>query len=141
MRAVRFDSSRFGAIEVDDASVIEFPSGLIGLGGSRYALVATDEDSAFRWLQSLDDPDLALPVTNPFLFFGDYAIDLTDADTERLGSPDPDAVQVWVTVRAAGDQPEDVSVNLKAPIVVHDRRGLQVINEAGDFGVRTPLFG
>jgi flagellar assembly factor FliW len=133
---VRFESSRFGPVEVDEDSVIAFPSGLIGLGGTRYALITTDDESPFRWLQSLEDPDLALPVTNPFVFFGDYAVQLSDSDSERVGTDDPDAVDVWVTVRAAGDE---VSVNLKAPIVVHGGVGHQLINEAADVGVRTPL--
>ena len=136
MPRVRFESTRFGAVEVTDESVIEFPQGLIGLGGARYALIATDAESPFRWLQSLDDPDLALPVTNPFLFFGDYAVELSDTDSARVGTEDPGAVDVWVTVRATG---EDVSVNLKAPIVVHAGVGHQIINEAADFDVRTPL--
>ena len=136
MPLVRFESSRFGPVEVEEDSVIAFPSGLIGLGGTHYALVTTDDESPFRWLQSLEDPDLALPVTNPFLFFGDYAVQLSDSDSERVGTGDPDAVDVWVTVRATGDE---VSVNLKAPIVVHAGVGHQLINEAADFGVRTPL--
>ncbi len=137
---MHFESARFGALDIDDEQVIEFPSGLIGLGGSRYALVATEDDSPFRWLQSLEDPALALPVTNPFLFFEDYAVDLSDADSTRIGTEDPDAIAVWVTVRAAAGA-EEVTVNLRAPIVVHEGRGFQVINEAADAGVRTPLVG
>ena len=137
---MRVRSSRFGDLDVEDAAVIEFPSGLIGLGGSRYALVATDEDSPFRWLQSVDDPDLALPVTNPFAFFGDYAVDLSEGDSERVGTEDPSAVDVWVIVRAA-PEPRDATANLKAPIVVHGGRGFQIINEAPGVDVRTPLFG
>jgi flagellar assembly factor FliW len=138
--SVQFASTRFGALDLDDGQVIEFPSGLIGLGGSRYALVSTDEDSPFHWLQSLEDPDLALPVTNPFWFFADYAVDLSDADTTRIGADDPEAVDVWVTVRAAPDA-EEVTANLQAPIVVHAGRGFQVINEAPNAGVRAPLVG
>ncbi len=133
---MRFESSRFGIVEVEEDSVIAFPSGLIGLGGARYALIATDDESPFRWLQSLEDPDLALPVTDPFVFFDDYAVQLSDSDSERVGTGDPGEVDVWVTVRATGDE---VSVNLKAPIVVHAGVGHQLINEAADVGVRTPL--
>ena len=137
---MHFDSTRFGPLDLPDDQMIEFPSGLIGLGGSRYALVATDDDTPFRWLQSLEDRDLALPVTNPFLFFEDYAVELSDADAARVGTDDPDAVDVWVAVRAAADAAE-VTVNLQAPIVVHGGRGFQVINEAANTGVRTPLVG
>jgi flagellar assembly factor FliW len=70
---VHFESRRFGSLDLADDQVIEFPSGLIGLGGSRYALVSTDDDSPFRWLQSLEDPGLALPSRTRFWFFADYA--------------------------------------------------------------------
>ena len=137
---MHFDSTRFGPLDLAEDQVIEFPSGLIGLGGSRYALVATDDDTPFRWLQSLEDPDLALPVTSPFLFFEDYAVELSDADSARIGTDDPAEIDVWVTVRAAAEASE-VTVNLQAPIVVHGGRGFQVINEAANSGVRTPLVG
>ena len=71
--SLTFDSSRFGRLEVDADAVIEFPAGLIGLGGERYALIATDPDAPFAWLHSVEDPDVALPVTNPWLHFGDFA--------------------------------------------------------------------
>jgi flagellar assembly factor FliW len=136
MSTLTFESSRFGTVEIAADAVIEFPSGLIGLGGSRYALVSADTDGAFHWLHSLEDASLALPVTNPWLFFGDYEVELSDADTARVGSETPD---VWVTVRA-GSSPSDFSANLRAPILVADGRGHQVINEASDAPVRAPLF-
>ena len=37
---VNIESTRFGALEVPDESVLEFPNGLIGLGGTRYTLIA-----------------------------------------------------------------------------------------------------
>jgi flagellar assembly factor FliW len=136
MTTLTFESSRFGTVEIAADAVIEFPSGLIGLGGSRFALVSADTDGAFHWLHSLEDASLALPVTNPWLFFGDYEVELSDADTERVGVEDPD---VWVTVRT-GSSPSDFSANLRAPILVAEGRGHQVINEASDAPVRAPLF-
>jgi flagellar assembly factor FliW len=63
--SLTIDSSRFGRVEIDPETVIEFPEGLIGLTGKRWALLARDPDTPFVWLQSLEDPELALPVTNP----------------------------------------------------------------------------
>src|SRR4029077_6913540 len=71
---VTMQSTRFGEMQIDPESVLEFPTGLIGLGGSRYALLARSEDAAFIWLHSLDDPDLAIPVTNPWRFFSEYEV-------------------------------------------------------------------
>ena len=137
--SLTFDSTRFGPLEVDADAVIEFPAGLIGLGGLRYALVATDPDAPVAWLHSVDDPGVALPVTNPWLHFGDFEVDLSDADTDRIGADDPSQIDVWVTVRA-GSELGDFSCNLRAPIVVWKGRGHQVINEAPDASVRAPLF-
>jgi flagellar assembly factor FliW len=132
------ESSRFGTLELDPAAVIEFPAGLIGLGGHRFAIVAPDEDSAFRWLHSLEDGDLALPVTSPWEFFADYQVALSDEDSERVGA-EGDEVAVWVTVRT-GSELSDFSANLRAPIVIAHGRGHQVINEAPEAPVRAPLF-
>jgi flagellar assembly factor FliW len=131
-------STRFGTIEVDESAVIEFPAGLIGLPGTRWALVGAGPGSPFRWLHSLEQEDLALPVTDPWNFFPDYAVELSDADTERVGGDDPDAVEVMVTVRATAELSE-FSANLRAPIVVREGRGFQVINEAPDAPMRAPL--
>ena len=139
MSTVTVESTRFGTLEINDEAVIEFPTGLIGLGGSRYALLATDENATFAWLHSLEDPDLALPVTNPWLFFADYAVELSDGETARTGIQDPSRTDVYVTVRAAGEL-NDFSANLRAPILVENRRGPQVINEVSDAPVRAPLF-
>jgi flagellar assembly factor FliW len=133
------ESSRFGRVEVDPATVIEFPDGLIGLGGTSYALLATDPDSPFLWLQSLQDPGLALPVTNPHRFFGGFQVELSDEDAERLGFDDVTSVDVYVTVRAT-EVLEDFTANLRAPILIRSGRAHQVINHAPGCELRAPLF-
>lgn len=138
MSTLTIDSSRFGTIEIPAEDVIEFPTGLIGLGGRRFALIASD-DSAFSWLHSLDDPSLALPVTNPWLFFSDYTVDLSDETAASVTAGGGD-VSVYVTVRA-GAELSDFYANLRAPILIAAGRGHQVINESADAPVRAPLFG
>ncbi len=137
---VTLESTRFGRLEIAAESVIEFPDGLIGLGGSQYTLIAGDEDSAIVWLHSLDDPALALPVTEPWAFFPAYEVVLSDEEAHRIGVTDPSQAEVWVTVRAA-PAIEDFIVNLRAPILIAAGRGYQVINEADDAPVRATLVG
>src|SRR5881275_3156188 len=90
------ESTRFGPLEIPQEAVVEFPNGLIGLGGHRYALLARDEDATFIWLHSLDDPDLALPLTNPWRFFSNFEVELADEEAERLGVGDTDETTVYV---------------------------------------------
>jgi flagellar assembly factor FliW len=136
---VNIESTRFGAIEVPEDAVLEFPNGLIGLGGTRYTLIAREESAPFLWLHSLDDPSLAIPVTNPWFFFSSYEVEVSDSEAERIGVTDPSQADVYVTVRA-GEAIEDFRANLRAPILVSGGRGHQVINEAAGSPVRTPLF-
>ncbi len=132
-------STRFGEMEIPSESVIEFPTGLIGLAGTRYALLARSPESAFIWLHSLDDPELAIPVTNPWRFFGEYEVELSDDEAERLGISEAEQTSVYVTVRAAQEL-EDFCANLAAPILICAGIGHQVINQAPDAPVRAPLF-
>jgi flagellar assembly factor FliW len=137
--AVTLRSTRFGELEVPAEAVIEFPNGLIGLGGSRYTLLARSDEAMFVWLHSVDDPAIAIPLTNPWKFFADYAVELSDSDQERIGIEDPAAAQVYVTVRAA-EAIEDFTANLRAPILLVEGRGFQVINQVPDSPVRIPLL-
>jgi flagellar assembly factor FliW len=136
---VTIDSTRFGAIEVSDDALLEFPNGLIGLGGSRYTLIGRDESHPFLWLHSVDDPSLAIPVARPGLFFADYTVEIADSEATRIGITDAAEADVYVTVRAA-DTIEGFRANLRAPILIAGGRGHQVINEAPDCPVRAPLF-
>ncbi len=136
---ITLNSARFGAVEIADDGVIEFPHGLIGIDSHRYALLSQGEGSAFVWLHSLDDPTFALPVMSPWPVFVDYAVEIGDGEAERLGLSGDDETAVYVTVRAS-DDPADCSVNLRAPILITGGRGFQVINEASAAPVRAPLF-
>ena len=132
-------STRFGDVELPDEAVVEFPSGLIGLRGRHYGLLPHGPDGVFVWLHSMEDPDLALPITRPWGFFPDYEVELSDSEAERIGVSDPAEADVYVTVRAA-EEAENFSANLRAPIDIANGRGFQVINEADEAPVRAPLF-
>jgi flagellar assembly factor FliW len=133
------ESSRFGTLRVESEEVLEFPRGLIGLGGRHYTLLDRNPGSGFRWLHSLDDPALALPVVDPRRFFHNFALQLGAEDAARVGAPDPAAAELYVTVRTAPD-PADVVVNLRAPIVVWEHRAHQVLNTAPGADLQVRLF-
>lgn len=123
------DSTRFGRIEVAPDSAIVFPNGLAGLDSTAFTLIARAEDEAFVWLHSLQDPALALPLADPRRFFGAFALEPAA----------PEGAAVYVTVRAS-ERIEDFTANLRAPIVIADGVGRQVINEAPGADLRAPLF-
>jgi flagellar assembly factor FliW len=136
---VTFQSVRFGTVEVPDEAVIEFPLGLIGLGGLRYALVDRNPGTGFLWLHSVEDAALGLPVVSPHQFFPDFELLLGEEDRERTGVQDVAAARLYVTVRATAD-PLDITANLRAPLLVAGGRGWQVINADTEASLRAPLF-
>ncbi len=137
--SVTFQSIRFGTVEIAPEEVIEFPFGLIGLGGLRYALIDRNPGTGFLWLHSVDEPTLALPVVSPYQFFSTFSLQIAAEDRERTGIEDTTAAKLYVTVRATPN-PLDITANLRAPLVIHEGRGYQVINTNDNAPLQAPLF-
>lgn len=137
--AIHIESSRFGNLEIPEEQRIEFPLGLIGITGSDYAFVDPKPDGAFRWLHSLDDGAFALPVVDPRRLLPAFELLVGAEERQRVGLDDLADADVYVTVRASAD-PADTTLNLRAPIVVWQGRGHQVINTAEGASLRAPLL-
>src|SRR5580692_1518006 len=137
--SVTFQSIRFGTVEIAAADVIEFPFGLIGLGGLQYTLIDRNPGTGFMWLHAVDNPALALPVVSPHRFFSSFTLEIAPEDRERTGIDDASGAQLYVTVRATPN-PADITANLRAPLLIRDGRGYQVINTNEDAALQAPLF-
>lgn len=127
---LRVESTRFGALEVEEDIVITFAEGLIGFEECRrYAVVHQEEGSAFRWLQSLDSPALAFPIIEPNQIRPDYAPTMSDADGRALELTTDTPTLLFAIVTVPPREPQAMTVNLLGPLVVNaeTRRGKQVI--------------
>jgi flagellar assembly factor FliW len=136
---VSFESVRFGSVEAAEEDVFEFPDGLVGLGGSRYALIDRNPGTGFLWLHAVGDPALALPVVDPGQFFSDFTLEIAEEDRRKIGIEDMETARVYVTVRATPN-PLDITANLRAPLVFHQGHGFQVINTVEGAPLQAPLF-
>jgi flagellar assembly factor FliW len=131
-------SLRFGDLTVPEESVLT--ADLVGLTGNRWVLISRYEVAPFWWLQSLDEPALSLPVTNPVIFFPEYRLTLDPEALEEHGLGDGDEVVVLCGLSAAEDL-GDFTINLGGPIVFRagTREGVQMPNAAGE-ALDTPLW-
>jgi flagellar assembly factor FliW len=149
---VRIESDKLGDLDIDEATVLTFPQGLLGFGDARrFALVDTHDSGLYFWLQSLDDPGLAFLAATPWPFFPDYEFELPDADrdalglTEPTGDAEPDTstmVLCLLTIDRSDDStPHDITANLLGPIVINSatRIGRQVVLSDHDFATRASL--
>lgn len=138
---MKVQTTRFGDLEIEESAAIEMPRGLIGLEHcTRFVLLEHQPGSPFGWLQSLDCPDLALLVTDPFQFFPDYELEVSDEDQRELGLSVPEDLMVLVTVTVRKD-PSEVTANLLGPLVVNvaNHRARQIILPGDRYKTRHPL--
>ena len=124
---MKISTTRFGSLTIEDADVLTFVDGLIGMEDCRrWVLLADAQNSALGWLQSLDRPEVALGVVSPRRFVADYQVRVARREIQPLGLENPSEAQILVIVsQAAGS----LSLNLKAPLVVHvaERLGRQIV--------------
>jgi flagellar assembly factor FliW len=125
------DAVDASAVEADDDAtpVLHFADGILGFAGcTDFVLVDIAPDSAFQVLQCLQDPDVSMIVTVPWLFFPDYEPELSDAEREQLGIEAPEDAIVFCSVTLEPDD-DTVFLNLMGPFVVHQQtlQGRQLV--------------
>ena len=135
----------FGTIEIDDDKIITMEKGMIGFPElTHFALIFDEEkkDKAFKimWLQSMDDGNIAFPVTDPIHLVEDYHPSVSEEIIAPLGQMSADNTYLLATVTVPKNV-EDFSMNLKAPIVINmdTNRGAQVITE-DDYPVKFKIY-
>ena len=129
------------AMNDSDAGTLRFEDGIPGFPDSRdFVLHELVEDGAFQLFQSVDDPDLAMVVAVPWIFFPDYAPELTDVDQAGLGLASQEDAVVFCPVTVDGSG-ESAHMNLLGPFVVNVRtgHGRQVVLTDQDYPLRAAL--
>lgn len=133
-------TSRFGAVEVDQERVIVFGRGILGFPRyTRYVLIQPEPDSTFYWLQSIETADLAFVVTDPLLFVPDYQVPLREETRQDIGLADLSEASVLVIVNKVGDM---LTANMQGPLVIHanTRAAAQVVISERKYQTRHPIL-
>ena len=134
-------TGRFGEVSFAPEDVIEFPWGLPGFSDLRRFLpLSLEEQPSFVWLQSVDDPVVALPAADPWLIFGNYEPKMPIYATETLELRSAEDFTFLCVVVVTKDA-QEMTMNLLAPIVVNlkTRRARQIMLENSGYSVRTPI--
>lgn len=138
---MKINTPHFGALDVDDEKVIEFPKGLPGFEHcKRFSLhhEETPQPIVFT-LQSLDEPEVALSIADPARFGLHYELTLSEGDTSelRLGATGDVAVAVVLNRASVPGTGAGISANLMAPLIINtrERRGLQQVIARSGFDI------
>ncbi len=139
---MRVESRKFNTIiELEDDKVIQFPNGLIGFADEKeFILLEREQSPRIAWLQSVNNPDLALPVVSGHELGEDYPdVPLSDAlYADRVGDFGDDTAVMLVLTCQHGMAP---TINMMSPIVVDakTRTGAQLILQGTRFASREVL--
>lgn len=135
----------FGEIGVNEEKKIHFDNGIIGFPELKNYLIIYDEEQGDKgkisWLQSIEEPAFAMPVMNPLLIKTDYNPTVDDELIKPVGELDAEEMLVLVTVTIP-TQLENISVNLKAPIVINakTKKACQIVVENEEYSVKYPVY-
>ena len=139
---MQLKTTRFGTFEVEQSSILYFPLGLLGLDRfARYVIIDSDATAPMRWLQCVDEPDLALLIVEPGLFFADYAPALSQDDRDILQLEDAQEPIVACVVVIPED-PQEMTINLLGPLVLNEdkRLGKQLVLADSSYSARQRLL-
>ena len=138
---MKFDTSRFGQIDVKAEEILIFPEGPLGFPDcTRFTLVDEERAAPFRMLQSLDNPNLAFVVVDPLVVRGDYHFNVTKEDLKLVKAEAVDDLMVYAIVTMAAELSE-VTVNLQGPLVINKKHriGHQFVLVDSEYTTREAL--
>ena len=128
---------RFGELLIPAETIVVFPEGLPGFQSKRWVIFIRDETPMIEWLQSIDEPDIALMTMDPIRdLLIDYRPEPKAGELAPIELEGIEQADLRVIIRNA-EMPGRLSVNLFAPLMynVDKRLGMQLPLVGSGFGV------
>ncbi len=126
---ISITTSRFGTLGVDERKIITFHEGLLGFPSLKRYLLLDYKDTELKWLQSVDDPDIAFIVTPPQKFIKEFAVEIGGTTRGALRLEEDDDLALLVILRVENDE---VIANLEGPLAINSKLmiGVQAVAES-----------
>lgn len=135
----------FGEVQIEEEKILTFENGIMGFDDKKSWTIIYDIDKgaegAISWLQSLELPELALPIISPYSITDTYAPVVEDELLKPLGEFKDEELLIFLTLTIPSGSPKDTTANFKAPILINplNKRGLQIIANNEDYQIKTRL--
>ncbi|SHE63348.1 flagellar assembly factor FliW [Marinitoga hydrogenitolerans DSM 16785] len=132
-------NTKFGELEIADNEIIIFESGIPGFENlKKFYIHFSKETFPIQWLLSLENPEITFPVIDPVLVRVDYTFDLSKDIVEYLEIKKPEDVKIFTIMTIPHGDPDNITVNLKAPIIISkvNNKGVQLILENENYHLK-----
>lgn len=132
----------FGELEITKEDIFTFKQGLPGFEDLReFVLIQPDPNVPFSYLQSVNQGEISMIVTSPFLFYPEYDLEVTEQVLQDLKIEQESDVFIWTTI-SIKDEIQTATINLLAPIVmnVKQKLGRQMILHDSQYQTKHKLI-
>ena len=135
-------TSRFGEVSYNEEEVLFFPRGIPAFENMHSWILAGSEDNAVKWLQSIEDGDLALPVTSPDAVQSDYNARIPEDELKLIGSLNTSDLALLIVLSIPEGAAWNMTANLRAPILINIKthKAVQVIALNEEYPIRHVVF-
>jgi len=117
-------TARFGEISFRETEVLNFPKGILGFSQlTRYVILEREEIAPFKWIQSVEDPNVTFVIMNPVQFFPSYKLEINEKELEELNYTNLHDLMVYVIVNIPKDM-SLASADLLGPLVINPKKRL-----------------
>jgi flagellar assembly factor FliW len=119
---MKYLTSRFGQIAFEEKEILFLPKGILGYSQlSKYVIIEKDEYEPFKWLQSVEESDIAFVIVDPTFFFPDYKLELHEKELEELNFQQMKELMPYVIVTVPSDTSQ-TSADLLGPLVINFKK-------------------
>ena len=131
----------YGKIDVDERQKIIFPFGILGFENLKNYVLMDAKQQPFYWLPSLDVPEIAFVLINPFVFRPDYSIDVPPEEMEDIELQTSEDTLIFAIVTIPENQSK-MTANLQGPIIINrqNKLGRQAISSNQKWKTRHPIL-
>lgn len=135
----------FGEISIEEDKLIHFENGIVGFPDLKdFALIYDadqGENAGIRWMQSVQEPQFAMPVIDPLTIMADYNPEVEDELLLPIGGWDPENMLVLITITIPADL-KLMTVNLRAPLIINaqTKKACQMIVEGDNYAIKYPIY-
>lgn len=142
---VEVNTRIFGKIGIEDDKIIRLERGILGFPDLKdFTLIHNvdkEEGDGIKWLQSIQEPEFAMPVLDPEMVKADYAPSFQEELLAPIGELTNDNTLILVTVSVPADV-KKTTVNLRAPIIINtdSMKAVQLISDDESLSIKYAIF-
>lgn len=132
---MQIQTKYFDQIEINHKNILTFPKGIPAFENLKeFILIDLPDNSAFTCLQSIEEQEIAFLMVNPWDFFPDYDIKISDEELKDIGIQKKEQVKVY-NIATIPKEAKNITINLIGPIIINQEN-----NQAEQIILNTPIY-